>query len=140
MTNAKSTAAPNSTETPAPARKLLGYAIILDFVLVLVFAVSGRASHAESLSIGGVAWTAWPFLAALLLGWLVTRNWRSPILLWPNGVCIWLITLAGGMALRVLSGETAAIPFVIVATLVLGLFLLGHRIITALVIRSTTRR
>jgi hypothetical protein len=60
--------------------------------------------------------------------------------LWPNGVCIWLITVAGGMALRILSGETAALPFVAVTIVVLALFLLGSRMIATLVTRRTARR
>ncbi|NVM95988.1 DUF3054 domain-containing protein [Arthrobacter sp. AETb3-4] len=112
----------------------------MDVLLVLVFALSGRSSHHESLSAGGVLTTAWPFLAALALGWLLTRNWRQPVSLWPQGVCIWLITVAGGMALRILSGETAQTPFVIVATLVLGVFLLGQRLIGARVARRGTTR
>ncbi|MGA7206527.1 MAG: DUF3054 domain-containing protein [Specibacter sp.] len=122
------------------APKLLASAIVLDVVLVLVFAASGRSSHHESMGLGGILTTAWPFLAALAAGWLLTRNWRAPVLLWPNGVCLWLITVAGGMALRILSGETAAFSFVIVATLVLGLFLLGHRAIINRVTRRTVQR
>jgi hypothetical protein len=123
-----------------PLPKLLASTAVLDVLLVVIFAVSGRSSHQESLSLGGVFTTAWPFLVALAAGWLLTRNWRSPASLWPAGVCIWLITVAGGMALRILAGGTAALPFVIVATLVLGLFLLGQRAIVGLVARSSRNR
>ncbi|WP_343038062.1 DUF3054 domain-containing protein [Arthrobacter wenxiniae] len=126
--------------TTKRAPKFLAYSAVMDVLLVLVFALSGRSSHHESLSAGGVLTTAWPFLAALALGWLLTRNWRQPVSLWPQGVCIWLITVAGGMALRILSGETAQTPFVIVATLVLGVFLLGQRLIGARVARRGTTR
>ncbi|WP_237762674.1 DUF3054 domain-containing protein [Arthrobacter sp. ERGS1:01] len=129
------------TETSiTPSIKTLPYAVVMDIVLVVIFAVSGRSSHHESLSVGGVFTTAWPFLAALAAGWLITRNWRAPVRLWPNGVCIWLITVAGGMALRILSGETAALPFVAVTIVVLALFLLGSRMIATLVTRRTARR
>ncbi|PYI64935.1 DUF3054 domain-containing protein [Arthrobacter livingstonensis] len=111
----------------------------MDVLLVVIFALSGRSSHEESLTVGGVFTTAWPFLVALAAGWLLTRNWLRPVRLWPNGVCIWLITVAGGMALRILSGETAAVPFVIVATVVLGVFLLGQRGIAVLVARRTVK-
>ncbi len=112
----------------------------MDVLLVIIFAVSGRSSHQEPLSAGGIFTTAWPFLAALAAGWLLTRNWLRPVRLWPNGVCIWLITVAGGMALRILAGETAAVPFVIVATVVLGVFLLGQRLIADLVTRRGPKR
>ena len=116
--------------------KIVLYTAAADIVLVLLFALSGRRSHSESVTAGGVLVTAWPFLAALAAGWLITRLWQQPLRVWPHGVCLWLITVAGGMLLRVLSGSTAELPFVIVATLVLALFLLGHRFIAA---RATRR-
>ena len=119
--------------------KTLIYAAIADLVLVVLLALSGRSSHSESLTAAGVLQTAWPFLAALAIGWLVCRMWRAPLAIWPQGVCLWLITVAGGMALRILSGNTAELPFVIVATLVLALFLLGHRLLATFVTRRAKR-
>lgn len=122
-----------------PSSKTLFYTIAADIVLVLIFALSGRSSHSENLSVGGVLETAWPFLAALAAAWLICRTWQQPLRVWPHGVCLWLITVAGGMALRILSGSTAALPFVVVATLVLAVFLLGHRLIATRVTRGTQR-
>lgn len=119
--------------------KTISYAAAADLVLVVLFAMSGRSEHSEALTLGGVVQTAWPFLAALVLGWLVCRLWREPLRIWPLGVCLWLITVAGGMALRIASGRTAEIPFVVVATIVLGIALLGHRFIAALVVRRSAR-
>ncbi len=103
-------------------------ALILDAVLVLVFAVIGRASHGEDPA--GFLLTAWPFLVALVIGHavaaLLRRRPRRP---WSPtwGVVVWIVTVAGGLLLRVLSGDTAQPPFIIVATIVLGVFLLGWR-------------
>lgn len=129
-----------SQSTTKQASTFLVYSAVADLVLIILFALSGRSSHDESLSVIGVLTTAWPFLAALALGWVVTRNWRSPLSLWPQGVGIWLITVAGGMALRLVSGSTAEIPFVIVATLVLGVFLLGQRYLAGLLSRRSHKR
>lgn len=123
--------------TPRPQHLL--YAAIADIVLVIIFAASGRSSHSEALTAGGVFMTAWPFLASLAIAWLVCRTWKAPLTIWPQGVCLWLITVAGGMALRILSGRTAELPFVIVATVVLGIFLLGHRVIARLVAKHSSR-
>ncbi|WP_207344308.1 DUF3054 family protein [Arthrobacter sp. E3] len=128
-----------SSSSSSSTSKTLLYAAAVDIVLVLVFAVSGRSSHTESLTAGGIFQTAWPFLASLAIGWLVCRTWTHPLRLWPHGVLLWLITVAGGMALRIASGNTAELPFVIVATLVLGTFLLGHRLLATLVIRRTNK-
>ena len=119
--------------------KTLLYAAAVDIVLVLVFAISGRSSHTESLTAGGILQTAWPFLASLAIGWVVCRTWKHPIRPWPHGVLLWLITVAGGMALRIASGNTAELPFVIVATIVLGTFLLGHRLLATLVSRRINK-
>ena len=111
-------------------------ALILDAVLVLIFAAIGRASHSEDPA--GFLLTAWPFLVALLVGHavaaLLPARPRQPwSLLW--GAVVWIVTVAGGMLLRVLSGDTAEVPFIIVATLTLGVFIAGWRAVTALLRR-----
>ncbi len=119
---------------------LNAYAAVADVVLVLAFAASGRSSHAEALTPVGVLSTAWPFLAGLALGWAVSRSWKAPLLIWPNGVAIWAITVAGGMVLRIATGDTAQPAFIIVASIVLAVFLLGHRLLARLVLRRLVRR
>lgn len=111
-------------------------AVVVDVVLVLIFAAIGRASHDENLA--GFLLTAWPFLIALLIGHLLAallpgRPRRPWSVLW--GAVVWIVTVAGGMLIRVLSGDTAEVPFIIVATLVLGALLVGWRAITALLRR-----
>lgn len=114
-------------------------AAVFDVVLVVVFAVIGRASHGEDLSPGGIATTSWPFLAALVAGWLVTLAWRAPFAPLRTGVGIWVVTVAGGMLLRAVSGQGVQVAFVIVAAIVLALFLIGWRAIAALVRRGRGR-
>lgn len=115
-------------------------ALILDAVFVLVFAVIGRASHQEDA--GGFLLTAWPFLVALLLGHLLAallpaRPRRPWSLLW--GVVVWVVTVVGGILLRLVSGDTAQVAFVIVATLTLGVLLVGWRVVAALLRRRAAR-
>ncbi|MDL5485803.1 DUF3054 domain-containing protein [Microbacterium wangruii] len=108
-------------------------AFALDVVLVTLFAAVGRASH-DSAPFGiGLATTAWPFLAALAVGWLVTLAWPRPAAPVRTGLGVWAITVAGGMLLRAASGQGTALPFIIVATLTLLLFLVGWRVIATLV-------
>lgn len=111
-------------------------AVIVDVVLVLIFAAIGRASHQEDP--GGFLLTAWPFLIALIIGHLLAalmpgRPRRPWSVLW--GVVVWIVTVVGGMLIRVLSGDTAEVPFIVVATIVLGVFLVGWRAIAALLRR-----
>ena len=110
-------------------------AVLLDVCCVLVFVIIGRASHTKGETLGGIASTAWPFLAGLAAGWVLSRAWRRPVALRPAGVIIWLLTVALGMMLRVVSGQGTAAAFIVVALAFLGLFLLGWRLIWRLVVR-----
>src|SRR5215469_8751124 len=101
---------------------------VLDMCCVGAFVAIGRASHSEGDALAGLARTAWPFLAGLAIGWLVTRAWRRPGALRP-GLGVWMTTVAAGTVLRVASGQGTAAAFIVVALAFLGLFLLGWRLI-----------
>jgi hypothetical protein len=112
-------------------------AVAIDVFCVLVFVIIGRASHTKGESLAGIASTAWPFLAGLAGGWLVTaglagRAWRQPSRLWPAGVGAWLGAVALGMVFRVVSGQGTAPAFIGVALAFLGLFMLGWRLLARL--------
>ena len=96
---------------------------------MLAFVIIGRVSHAGRPGLGGVASTAWPFLAGLLLGWAAVRAWRRPLALLPAGLGAWLGAAGLGMVLRVAAGQGTAVAFVGVALAFLGLFLLGWRLV-----------
>ena len=119
-----------------PSTRRIAGALIVDALLVLLFAVIGRASHAEHLSVAGVAETAWPFLAALVVGWLVTLAWRAPLAPVRTGLGVWAVTLVGGMLLRAAAGQGTALAFIVVASLVLLLFLVGWRVLMVLLRRG----
>jgi hypothetical protein len=109
-------------------------AVAIDVCCVLVFVIIGRASHTKGESLAGIASTAWPFLAGLAGGWLVTaglagRAWRQPSRLWPAGVGAWLGTVVLGMVFRVVSGQGTAPAFIGVALAFLGLLMLGWRLL-----------
>ena len=107
-------------------------AVVLDVCCVLIFVIIGRASHTKGESLAGIASTSWPFLAGLGLGWLAARGWRRPLAIRPEGLVIWLCTVALGMILRVVSGQGTAVAFIAVALAFLALFLLGWRMLARL--------
>ena len=115
-------------------------AVVADCCCVLLFVIIGRASHTKGESLGGIASTAWPFLAGLAGGWLAARGWRRPLGLVPAGVGAWLGTVALGMVLRVVSGQGTALAFILVALAFLGLFLLGWRLACGYLLRLRLRR
>lgn len=102
-------------------------ALLADLVCVVVFCTIGRRSHAEGITVAGVAETAWPFLVGTLVGWLVSRGWQRPTSLAPTGIVVWVCTVAVGMLLRKLTSAGVAASFVVVASLVTAVLLLGWR-------------
>ncbi|WP_394251904.1 DUF3054 domain-containing protein [Arthrobacter pityocampae] len=123
--------------TPSPAgRAVSGRAPagpvgwgVTDVVLIFAFAASGRRTHEHGVTVVGVVETAWPFLLAYTAAALAARAWRSPGTPWPTGVVLWLGTVAGGLAVRALSGAGVAPSFQVVTLIVLGLFLLLPRVV-----------
>ncbi|ORW01017.1 DUF3054 domain-containing protein [Mycobacterium kyorinense] len=114
--------------------------LAVDVVCVLVFCGVGRRSHDEGLSLTGVATTAWPFLIGTILGWLLSRGWRRPTALAPTGVLVWVCTVAVGMLLRKSTSAGVAASFVVVASTVTALLLLGWRAAAQAGMRLAARR
>jgi len=110
--------------------------LLIDALAVVLFAAIGRASHGEELSVGGLAGTAWPFLVAVVVGWVLASRLGGGSW-WREGLITWAATVGLGMALRVLAGQGAAPGFVVVTSLVLGVFLLGWRWVGARVAGRT---
>ena len=113
-------------------------ALAIDVFLVLVFAAVGRASHGEELS--GLLVTAWPFLVGLAVGWLVTLAWRAPAAPVRTGLGVWVVTVAGGMLLRAVTGQGTALAFLVVATITLLVLLVGWRVVAAIARRRRRAR
>lgn len=110
-------------------------ALAADVVCVIVFCAVGRRSHAEGLTVSGIAETAWPFLSGTAIGWLISRGWRRPAAIVPTGLVIWVSTIVVGMLLRKASSQGVAASFVVVASLVTALLLLGWRAVAALIVK-----
>jgi Protein of unknown function (DUF3054) len=115
-------------------------AFAIDGVATLLFVLVGRNSHNADPTLPGLLVAWWPFLASLALGWLITLAWRRPFgPVWP-GLGLWVITVAGGMLFRILSGQGTALAFVIVATVALGILFIGWRGIAAILRRRSRTR
>lgn len=121
--------------SPAARWLLLG----VDVVLILIFAASGNRTHHTGLAALDVLATAAPFLLALGAGTAVFWRRARPSRLWPDGVLVLIIVVGPGMALRVLLGLGGApVSFILVTTTVLGILLLGRRLVSGL-LRPATR-
>ena len=103
--------------------------LVLDVVAILVFVTIGRRTHDEGSALGGIAKTAAPFLIAMVVGWGLTRAWKRPYE-GQTGTIMWGVTVAFGLLLRrTVFDRGTATAFVIVATLFLGVTLVGWRFV-----------
>jgi hypothetical protein len=112
-------------------RRSSALAALADVIGVLVFCTVGRRSHAEGLTVAGVAETAWPFLVGTAVGWLLARGWRRPTAVAPTGLVVWASTVAVGMLLRKATSAGVAVSFVVVASAATAVILLGWRVAVA---------
>lgn len=113
-------------------------AAAVDLALVAVFVGIGRASHREDQAQFLV--TFWPFALGLAAGWAIGRTWRRPFAILRAGVPAWLGTVIVGMIVRAVAGQGVQVAFVVVASIVVGAFLVGWRALLAAVDRASTRR
>ncbi|QIR69780.1 DUF3054 domain-containing protein [Kocuria sp. KD4] len=136
-----SVASPPQSPRPAPPAERTARAwplfLAVDLVLVIVFAAIGRSAHGEDVL--GMLTTAWPFLVGTLIGWFAARGAHRPAAVVPTGLVVWLSTEIVGMFLRTLTGQGTAWSFVLVSLVVLGVFLVGYRLVLAGVARVRRR-
>lgn len=115
----------------------------IDTAIVVAFVAIGRRNHDEGEAIAGIAETAAPFLIALLTVWVLVRVrgtavWGDPLPV-LTGVVVWIFTVVVGMLLRrFVFDEGTATAFIIVATVFLGVFLVGWRASAAALARRRT--
>ncbi len=119
-----------------PELRSASTAFATDVACVVVFCTIGRRSHAEGLTVAGIAETAWPFLAGTVVGWLLARAWRRPAALLPTGLVVWLCTVVVGMALRKLTSAGVAPSFIVVASISTAVLLGGWRAGVSLLTRG----
>ena len=111
---------------------VLGF--LVDVWLVLGFVTLSRMSHNQVIDVAGVFGTAWPFLVGLVLGWLITRSWRTTLRL-TAALGVFVCTLTLGIACRRLTFTGAQPAFVAMAFSVLSVLLMGWRLIAYLEVR-----
>ena len=123
--------------TTAPARAVpLPLVLLLDAVVLLIFAGVGRREHDSGNPVLGVFDTAWPFLVGAVAGHLIVSLAlrRHPATL-VAGVVVWVSSIVIGMLLRQATDQGTATSFIVVATCFTGFFLLGWRLVAGLLRR-----
>lgn len=128
---------PRRSTSTGPRSVALAFAV--DLAFVLLFAGIGRSSHDLTSTVIGLLETAWPFVIGLATSWLVAVVFRHPMAIFTAGLPLWVGSVVIGMLLRAATGAGTATPFILVATITLGAFLIGWRAFAALVVRLRAR-
>jgi len=116
------------------ALRALGF----DLLCVLVMAIIGTNNHETDTGISGILFVAAPFLIATTLARVFMRLTKKDETTVTDGVTVVLFTVAIGMILRRFAFDRGtATAFVIVATVFLGITMLGWR---ALMARRSTAK
>ena len=103
---------------------------VVDVVAVVVFVAIGRRNHDEGTALSGVLSVAAPFLIALLASWVGLRTRNEPFTR-RSWAATWAITVIVGLLLRRLVFDRGiATPFIIVATITLGVLLALSRLLS----------
>jgi hypothetical protein len=105
---------------------------LIDVVCVLVFVLIGRRNHDEGEALVEVLRTLAPFVIGLTAGWALLARTAQRGVAWRSGIVVWAATVVVGLILRrVAFDRGTAFSFVVVATLFLGVFLVGWRLLAA---------
>lgn len=111
---------------------------VFDVLAILAFAIFARMAHkSEPFTVLNILDTWWPFLIGVVIAWGYFA-WRkvSGVVL-SSGVIVWACTVVSGLGIWAANnGRTPHISFIIVATVMSGLLLLGWRLVAKLFARS----
>ncbi|RKR74682.1 DUF3054 domain-containing protein [Frondihabitans australicus] len=123
----------------SPFARYAWWPYLVDLAFVLIFVLIGRSSHGESDGLAGIGLTLWPFAVGTIIGWLglVGFRWANASII--GGGLVWVASVFIGMLLRAQTGQGIAVSFVIVASIFLGLFLIGWRAVVRAVVRRRAR-
>lgn len=107
--------------------------LIADVIAIAVFAFLARMAHqSESMPLTFTGWlsTLWPFLLGVAVSWIliVACKWDGarPA---PAGVTAWLVTAVVGLVIWGLrNGSVPHWSFILVATIMSGVLMLGWRL------------
>ena len=129
----------------ATKKSHLPIALIVDLILVVLFTIVGHYPHSHNFDPEGLMTTAWPFVASLVLAWLLAAVWDRPISPLATGTGVWAITVLVGLVLRGVTGAggepgTVPVSFMIVAASLNLITLVGWRIIASAVAGGPSRR
>ena len=117
--------------------------IVMDFFAIFTFAVLARLAHdteSDPFTLTNVLNTLWPFLIGGAIGHAICAAAKKhPLPLAPGGIIVWLATAATGLIIwAVRNGAVPHWSFIIVATVMSALLLLGVRLLAKILLKDRT--
>ncbi|HHU67360.1 DUF3054 domain-containing protein [Corynebacterium sp.] len=117
-------------------------ALLADVVAIALFALFARIAHqTDDMPLNFMGWlsTWWPFLLGVLISWgLIIGLHLDGHRLYPAGVMTWVVTVIVGLGIwAARNGEIPHWSFILVATAMSGLLLLGWRAIARVALRRS---
>lgn len=115
-------------------------AFIADFIAIAAFALFARMAHqSDDMPFNFLGWlsTLWPFVLGVVLAWGVLALAKlDGVRVAPGGVVAWIVTVVVGLAIwGVRNGAFPHWSFILVASSVSALLMLGWRAIAGVVVR-----
>ncbi len=115
--------------------------IVMDFFAIFAFAVFARMAHnteADPFTLTNVLDTLWPFFVGGAIGHGICAALKKhPLPIAPGGVIVWAATAITGLAIwAIRNGAMPHWSFILVATVMSGLLLLGVRLVAKLVLKD----
>lgn len=118
--------------------------LLADIVAIALFALFARIAHqTDDMPLNVIGWlsTWWPFLLGVLLSWaLIAGLHLDGHRVFPAGLLTWVVTVVVGLGIWAFrNGDIPHWSFILVATIMSGLLLLGWRAIARVVLRRQNR-
>lgn len=115
-------------------------AFIADLIAIAAFALFARMAHqSDDMPFNFLGWlsTLWPFVIGVVLAWGVLALAKlDGVRVAPGGVVAWIVTVVVGLAIwGVRNGAFPHWSFILVASSVSALLMLGWRAIAGVVVR-----
>lgn len=103
--------------------------LVIDLILVFVFAILARLAHG-GISLSAILNTFWPFAIGTVVGTGIAAALRRDSHHLSTGIIIWIATAVTGLGIwGIRHQEIPHISFIIVASIMSGLLLLSWRLI-----------
>lgn len=111
---------------------------LFDVLAILAFAIFARMAHkSEPFTVVNILDTWWPFLLGVVAAWIIISVSKMVTHSLTSGTLVWVCSVASGLTIWAANnGRAPHISFIIVATVMSGLLLLGWRLLRPFLVKD----